>query len=139
MKNYAIIAVVLAVAGYVGWGQLVQEAPEPVVASAAFLVEVNVPELAGNAIIGKQVFDAKCAACHGDNAAGLDGSGPPLIHKIYEPSHHGDQAFLLAVRRGVRSHHWRFGDMPPVEGLTDGDVKMIVEYIRAVQRNNGIS
>ncbi|MEE9388504.1 MAG: cytochrome c, partial [Paracoccaceae bacterium] len=35
-------------------------------------------------------------------------------------------------------HHWRFGSMPPVEGLTDGDVAMVVDYVRTLQRANGI-
>jgi mono/diheme cytochrome c family protein len=102
------------------------------------LVSVNVPDLTGKAQIGATAFAAKCAACHGQNAAGSDSNGPPLVHKIYEPSHHGDMAFLLAVRNGVQSHHWRFGNMAPVEGLTDGDVSNIVAYIRALQVANGI-
>ncbi|SPH18256.1 hypothetical protein DEA8626_01788 [Defluviimonas aquaemixtae] len=60
------------------------------------------------------------------------------MHKIYEPSHHGDAAFLVAVRNGVRQHHWDFGNMLPVEGLTDGDVKYIVRYVRELQFENGI-
>ncbi|MXU64528.1 c-type cytochrome [Oceanomicrobium pacificus] len=87
---------------------------------------------------GKSAFDAICADCHGANGAGVDGAGPPLVHKIYEPSHHGDMSFLVAVRRGVRAHHWDFGDMPAVGGLSDGDVAAIVAYIRRVQRENGI-
>ena len=104
------------------------------------IVEVDVPQqLVGAEILGKMGFDAKCAACHGTNAAGVQGSGPPLVHKIYEPGHHGDMSFFLAVRRGTRSHHWRFGDMPPVEGLTESDVANIVAYVRALQRENGIN
>ena len=85
-----------------------------------------------------RAFEAKCSACHGVNAAGRDGSGPPLIHKIYEPSHHGDGAFLVAATNGVRQHHWSFGNMPPVEGITQAEVKSIVTYVREVQRANGI-
>lgn len=108
--------------------------------TGAALVEVAVPEiLSANAEIGKLAFGAKCAACHGANAAGQDGVAPPLVHKIYEPSHHGDASFLLAAKNGVRAHHWRFGNMPPVEGVTDGDVKMIVAYVRELQRANGIN
>ena len=104
------------------------------------MVQVALPDnFSGNAQIGKVAFEAKCAACHGANAAGQDGVAPPLVHKIYEPSHHGDAAFLLAAKNGVRAHHWRFGNMPPVEGLTDGDVKMIVAYVRELQRANGIN
>ncbi len=63
---------------------------------------------------------------------------PPLVHKFYEPNHHGDMAFVLAAKNGVRAHHWKFGDMPPVKGVTQGDVLNIVAYVRALQRENGI-
>ncbi len=84
------------------------------------------------------MFETKCAACHGVNAVGQNGVAPPLIHKIYEPSHHGDESFQRAVAQGVRGHHWSFGDMPPVDGLTRADVAMIVAYICTVQVANGI-
>ena len=107
--------------------------------NGAPIVEVAIPaELSTNATIGKTAFEAKCAVCHGLNGAGQDGVAPPLVHKIYEPSHHGDESFWLAAQRGVTSHHWRFGDMAPVDGLTRADVKMIVAYIRELQRENGI-
>ena len=73
------------------------------------------------------------------NAVGQDGVAPPLVHKIYEPSHHGDESFQRAAAVGVRAHHWSFGDMPAVEGITRGDVTMIVAYIRELQRANGIN
>ncbi len=107
-------------------------------AQGAPMVEVKTVAFTGNEPLGETAFNAKCAECHGVNAAGRNGMGPPLIHKIYEPGHHGDQAFLLAAQNGVRAHHWPFGDMPPVEGLTVADVGNIVAYIRALQRANGI-
>lgn len=88
--------------------------------------------------IGQRAFDAVCASCHGVNAQGRDGKAPPLVHKIYEPNHHGDMAFVLAAQNGVRGHHWKFGNMPPVEGVTQSDVMNIVAYVRALQRENGI-
>ncbi len=102
------------------------------------MVVVNLPDLSGAAAEGAQAFDRLCAGCHGANAGGLVGKGPPLIHKIYEPGHHGDAAFVRAARQGVRGHHWPFGDMPPVAGATDADIRAIIAYIRAVQRENGI-
>lgn len=103
------------------------------------LVQVAVPTTFSEAAqIGKRAYDAVCADCHGENAAGRNGMGPPLVHKIYEPSHHADAAFLLAVRNGVRAHHWNFGNMPPQQGLTDADVKGITRYVRELQRANGI-
>lgn len=104
------------------------------------IVAVVVPDtLSSDAQIGKMAFEEACASCHGVNAAGQIEVAPPLVHVIYEPSHHGDEAFQLAVANGVRGHHWSFGNMPPVEGLTRGDVQMIVAYIRELQRANGIN
>ena len=90
------------------------------------------------ALLGKNIFDLKCQSCHGINAAGRYEIGPPLVHKIYEPSHHSDQSFYRAVALGVRSHHWPFGNMAAVEGLTKGDVKAIISYVRELQQENGI-
>lgn len=104
------------------------------------LVTVIVPaSLTTREQLGLTAFNAKCADCHGVNGAGRAGMAPPLVHKIYEPSHHGDMAFELAVRNGVRAHHWPFGNMPPVEGLTAADIGAIVVYVRALQRENGIN
>ena len=89
--------------------------------------------------IGKRVFETKCAACHGINAAGQNGVAPPLVHIFYEPSHHSDEAFQSAAKNGVQSHHWDFGNMPPIEGLTRADVQYIARYVRELQRENGIN
>ena len=104
------------------------------------IVTVALPAtLSADALVGKRGFDAKCAQCHGQNAAGQNGVAPPLVHKIYEPNHHSDAAFLLAAKNGVRSHHWKFGNMPPVKGLTDADLKYIARYVRELQKENGIN
>jgi mono/diheme cytochrome c family protein len=146
MGKYTIIAVALAALLGMGfWWSGSNDSSTPTAANVPdrpgpAMVNVTVPEtLSANAEIGKVAFEAKCAVCHGANAAGQDGVAPPLVHKIYEPSHHGDAAFLLAAKNGVRAHHWRFGNMPPVEGVTDGDVKMIIAYVRELQRANGIN
>jgi len=89
--------------------------------------------------IGKAAFEAVCSACHGANGQGRRDIAPPLVHKIYEPGHHGDMAFVSAAKNGVRAHHWGFGNMPPVEGVTRADVLSIVAYIRLLQRENGIN
>jgi len=87
--------------------------------------------------LGESTFNANCAACHGKQAAGTD-HGPPLVHKIYEPNHHGDPAFYRAAAEGVKAHHWEFGNMPKVEAVTSGDVDQIVKYVRWLQRQAGI-
>ncbi|MFD2738022.1 c-type cytochrome [Sulfitobacter aestuarii] len=103
------------------------------------LVAVTLPaSLSDQEKMGERAYDATCATCHGANAQGQDGIAPPLVHKIYEPSHHGDMAFLVAAKNGVRAHHWNFGNMPPIEGITQAEVRDIVAYVRALQRANGI-
>jgi len=104
------------------------------------LAKVNIPaEFSTDALIGMRGFEAKCAVCHGINAAGQDGVAPPLVHTIYRPGHHPDSAFVRAAMQGVISHHWDFGNMPPVTGLTAADVKYIARYIRELQQENGIN
>ena len=102
-------------------------------------VAVSLPALEGASLRGQRAFGAYCARCHGPNAGGLAGKGPPLVHPYYRPGHHADQAIVMAARRGVTAHHWQFGNMPVIEGLTDAELRDIIAFIRAVQRNNGIS
>ena len=87
---------------------------------------------------GEAKFNAHCAACHGPQATGTQ-QGPPLVHKIYEPNHHGDAAFLRAAEFGVKAHHWEFGNMPKIEAVSSADVEQIIQYVRWLQRQAGIS
>ena len=98
---------------------------------------IIIPELSALALSGETVFNESCAACHGTNAVGTD-QGPSLIHKFYGPRRHADFAFVIAAKSGVRAHHWRFGSMPPVEGVSDEDIQSVIKYIREIQVANGI-
>jgi len=91
----------------------------------------------GDSIKGKALYARNCQACHGNNGLGTN-QGPPLVHNIYNPRHHADLAFHFAVRNGVRSHHWKFGDMKPIPILSPEDVGHIVRYVREIQRKAGI-
>lgn len=86
---------------------------------------------------GEAKFNANCSACHGPKGVGTQ-QGPPLVHKIYEPNHHGDAAFQLAAANGVKAHHWQFGNMPKIETVTPPDVDQIIQYVRWLQRQAGI-
>ena len=86
---------------------------------------------------GATLFAENCARCHGDAGDGTN-MGPPLVHKLYEPGHHPDFSFQRAVKSGVIAHHWDFGDMPPVAGLSEDEVTQIIAYIRGLQREGGI-
>ena len=86
---------------------------------------------------GRSLFQSNCMQCHGEEARGTD-QGPPLIHRIYEPSHHPDITFHRAVALGVHQHHWEFGEMPPVAGVSGEDTAHIIAWIRQEQRAVGI-
>ncbi len=86
---------------------------------------------------GEALFNAKCAPCHGLGAQGTN-HGPSFLSKIYEPNHHSDMSFHRAAQQGVQAHHWNFGNMPRIEGVTEQDVNEIVGYVRWLQRQAGI-
>ncbi len=104
------------------------EPPKPTVASGSVPAEFQT---------GETTFNANCSACHGKQAVGTD-HGPPLVHKVYEPNHHGDEAFKRAAANGVKAHHWEFGNMPKIDAVTPADVDQIVKYVRWQQRQAGI-
>ena len=87
--------------------------------------------------LGMDKFQQFCSGCHGKWANGSD-QGPPLVHVYYRPSHHGDQSFYTAALSGAGQHHWNFGPMEPVPGITRQDVKAIIPFIRWLQREMGI-
>ncbi|WP_273439963.1 c-type cytochrome [Sedimenticola selenatireducens] len=87
--------------------------------------------------LGMNRFRTLCSSCHGKWGDGTE-QGPPLLHSFYKPTHHSDEAFYRAAREGVRAHHWKFGDMPQVEGATRKDVDKIIPFIRWLQKENGI-
>ncbi len=95
------------------------------------------PKMTPQLNLGKLNYDLYCSACHGKTAGGSD-TGPTFISRIYHPGHHGDRAFFNAPRRGVRAHHWPFGDMKPVPGVTGKQISLIIKYVRAVQKANGL-
>lgn len=127
-------AIVLVAAGVGAWFLRPQDEPTR---SSQVSPTMRLPDLQGTAADGADLFAANCAVCHGENATGTD-QGPPFVHRIYEPNHHADIAFQLAVQNGVRAHHWQFGNMPPVDGVSRAEVEKIVAYVRALQRANGI-
>ncbi len=90
-------------------------------------------DFVADAAQGEKLFQASCVMCHGQTGRGTD-KGPPLLHIIYRPGHHADLAFHLAVKSGVRQHHWSFGDMAPIDGLTPEQTGHIIAYVRREQQ-----
>ena len=86
---------------------------------------------------GQLLYEKYCSSCHGLELDGTD-TGPPLVHPFYKPSHHGDKAFYRAALQGVRQHHWNFGDMMPVAGMTPGKMDKVLPYIRYYQQQKAL-
>lgn len=118
----ALLAAIVAIAVSVAGGQTEER---PVVRDPASVAA------------GAQLYADNCAVCHGTDLRGTN-TGPPFLNVIYAPNHHGDEAFQRAVVDGVVPHHWNFGTMAPVPGLTRQDVALIVQYVRSEQEAAGI-
>ncbi len=98
---------------------------------------VKQPKIPFQYSLGVNKYRQMCAGCHGKWGGGTD-QGPPLMHGFYKPSHHRDSTFYRAVLKGTQAHHWKFGDMSPVSGVSPEDAGHIVAFIRAEQRKVGI-
>lgn len=85
---------------------------------------------------GAEVYASSCASCHGADLRGTD-KGPSHLSIVYEPNHHGDASFRNAIANGSPQHHWEFGDMEPVEGLSPDDVEAVIAFVRAEQGRLG--
>lgn len=129
--------IVVTIVGLLVWVFFGKQVDTTAVNNAA-IVSVIVPDLPSELQLGKDLFDTKCADCHGANAAGKNGKGPPLVHIIYEPNHHPDESFALAAKNGTQAHHWPFGNMPPVANISNSELVEIINYVRHLQRANGI-
>ena len=86
--------------------------------------------------LGAEVYQQSCASCHGPDLRGTD-KGPSHLSLVYEPNHHPDDAFRSAIANGTPQHHWNFGDMPPVEGLSDEEVEAVIGFVRSEQNRLG--
>tara|TARA_R100000455_G_scaffold18312_1_gene9004 strand:- start:86 stop:514 length:429 start_codon:yes stop_codon:yes gene_type:complete len=136
LKNITFIVLILLFLGisYI----LLQESEQRDSLAGAPIVEVTEAALTPLAEDGQAVFDTKCAYCHGLNAAGRDGVGPPLVHLMYAPGATDDARLALSIRKGVKADKWPFGDMPAEPDLAEEEIRGLVAYIREMQKANGI-
>lgn len=106
---------------------------DPMTGATKFDIPVQDPTLVAE---GEPLYQAYCASCHGADLRGTT-VGPSQLSVVYQPGHHPDAAYVLAALNGVRAHHWRFGDMPPIPGLSQDDMDRIIAFIRENQRIQG--
>ena len=78
-------------------------------------------------------YSSTCADCHGGRLQGT-AAGPSFLDPIYAPDHHGDDAFRLAVARGVQPHHWDFGPMAAQPTIDATEIDAIIAFVRGKQR-----
>ncbi len=86
---------------------------------------------------GQVLYEKYCSSCHGPALDGTD-EGPPLVHPFYKPSHHGDKSVYRAVLQGTKQHHWNFGDMEPVPGMTPKKMDSLLPFIRYYQQQKNL-
>lgn len=130
---FATVATMMVISGCAGATTPGTVTPPAATAGAADAVAVVAApaELQG----GEALYTANCQTCHGPGGRGSQ-QGPPFVHPVYLAGHHGDDAFVNAALNGVVAHHWKFGDMPPVPGVTEADVRQIVAYVRWLQQGS---
>ncbi len=94
-------------------------------------------EAAGGAAHGQDLYKTTCAACHGQNAEGIDGLGSPLANSDFVKALSDADlvAFINAGRPASDPDNTTGVEMPPKGGnasLSDGDVQDIVDYLRTL-------
>ena len=105
--------------------------------SAETAEQAVAPKVPAQLNLNKLLYGKYCSECHGIDLRGTD-KGPPFLHRVYHPGNHGDQSFYTASLKGAKAHHWKFGDMKPVQGVNRGIVASIVQYVRFVQKAVGL-
>ncbi len=104
-----------------------------IILSAQAETTVNIPFKLAK---GQLLYQQNCSSCHGKALEGSN-KGPTFLSPIYKASHHGDEAFYRAALKGVRAHHWNFGNMPPVKDMNERKMNAIVPFIRYYQKQKG--
>ncbi|HTK16441.1 MAG TPA: c-type cytochrome [Acidimicrobiia bacterium] len=83
--------------------------------------------------IGRQLFSANCAQCHGNNARG-GGSAPTLDSSQFLKSTSDDQIFAL-VSGGVSGTEMPAWSLDYGGTFTDEQVRQVITYLRSLERH----
>jgi cytochrome c553 len=93
--------------------------------------------LSAAAADAKAIYDKNCAKCHGAEGKGDTKMGKKLGCKDYSDAkvqaEMKDEAATKAIKEGVNDKDGKIL-MKPAEGLSDGDVKDLVAYIRSFKK-----
>lgn len=85
----------------------------------------------------KDNWDAKCAKCHGSDGKGQTKIGQRLGARDYtDPQVQAsikDEDITKAIKEGVKDKDGKTL-MKPTEGLSDDDIKALVDYVRGFKK-----
>ena len=102
------------------------------------------PAAADDFVSGASVFAARCAVCHGQEAAGIPGSFPSLHEQIvsFAKTPEGRDYLVMVVTTGlmgdlaVAGVTYR-GVMPAQSGLSETDVAAVLSYLASNRGKEG--
>lgn len=100
------------------------------------LVAASLPGFAEESPSGAGIFAARCAVCHGPEAAGIPGSFPSLHEQIvaFAKTSEGRDYLVMVVTTGlmgdltVGNITYR-GVMPAQSGLSEAEVAAVLSYL----------
>lgn len=92
----------------------------------------------GGAAQGQEIYRSTCAACHGQNAEGVDGLGTKLSdNKFIQDQSNADLILFITVGRSTTDPANTTGVEMPAKGgnssLTEQDIADVVDYLRTLQ------
>lgn len=123
----------------------IQDPDAPTATMDAWIIDRDDPASTAVAAVeltnhpGYQLFLASCAACHGQGAEGIEGSGLPLSTSGFIRSK-SDKEMVTFIKMGRPmwdENNVTGLDMPPKGGnpaITDEEIQQITTYLREVQK-----
>jgi cytochrome c553 len=106
------------------------------------LLTLSIAIIAGAALSAaaadaKAIYEKDCAKCHGADGKGDTKMGKKVGCKDYSDAkvqaELKDDAAMKAIKEGVKDKEGKVL-MKPAEGLSDGDIKELVSYLRTFKK-----
>jgi cytochrome c553 len=95
------------------------------------------PVFSASAADGKEIYEKDCAKCHGADGKGETKMGKKLGAKDYTDAkvqaELKDDAAIKAVKEGYKDKDGKV-IMKPAEGMSDADIKAVVDYMRKFKK-----
>lgn len=90
----------------------------------------------GSAAEVKTLWKKNCTQCHGDDGKGVTKMGQKLnipdLTDAKVQADFRDDKIIRNIKEGVKDAEGKFR-MKPIENLTDGDIKALINYVRTLK------